>query len=159
MHVEHLFQISAGDQEEASRLVTSMLDEMGSQAWDYYQEIGVLDVEKDEFYPEGEDKPETNSDYSVAKLEKELTIEVSQEIQEKRMKSLLACVVKQDWWNVERLAKKLDGTKSAVGGNVDLKNTWMNDIHSWEFIEFGLTSVNGPEDKLKKYIVVVDFHF
>lgn len=157
MLVRHLFRVSAGDHEEASVMVTSMLNEMENQDWDYYQEIGVLDVEKDEFYPDGEDEPETNSDYSVTKLEKELTEEVSQKTYETRMKSLLSGVISQNWWKVEHVAKLLEGTKSLVGGTIDFK-TWGDDIHSWNFHTFGLTSVNGPEVNLKKYIVVVDFH-
>ena len=160
MHVRHLFQVSAKNHEKAADYVNSSLEDQESRNWDYYQIFGVLDVETNKYYPDGSEDPDPEG-YTVERLQALLEEETSKERYEALKLRLFEDVNNENWWGVQREAEVLDGIHNTVGDKFDLVNDWVNEVNSWNFSEFGITSlnaINGPIESEKKFIVVVDFH-
>lgn len=157
MHVRHLFQLSANDREEATNVVNSAIEDLENHVWDYFQICGVLDVENNKYYPDGSEDPDPEG-YTVERLQTLLEEETSKERYDALKLRLFDDVNNENWWGVKHEAEVLEGIHNTIGEKFDLVTYWVNDVNSWNFQEFGITSINGPIESEKKFIVVVDFH-
>jgi hypothetical protein len=138
------------------------LCETDRKGWDYFDIEASLDVDKDEYVWFGQESPDTSGGFltTVASINEELTKAVSQEVYNSLKEEVLADVMEEHWWRLSKRAEMLYGIKNVVGKIIDITAGYSQEVHAWNFREFGITPISHERKQgLRRFLVQVDFHF
>ena len=101
-----------------------------------------------------------NNLHSIEGIIKESKEFVSKERYAGLKEQLKQCTEQERWFDVERLAKSLDGISYAVNKGFDLSADKITQFNEYDYFEFGITDWasynNSKEENL--FAVIVDFH-
>ena len=161
MHNAHIFVVKANNAELAiSKVETELeLDEsLTSNNW--FSIDGAVDLVQNSFTPYDTDRTWDNL-HSVEGIIKESKEFVGKERYAGLKEQLKHCAEQERWFDVERLAKSLDGISYAVNKGFDLSADNIVQFNEYDYFDFGITNwatlSNAKEDD-RVFAVIVDFH-
>lgn len=161
MHNAHIFVVKSANAELAISKVKDELEmdeSLTSNNW--FSINGAVDLEQNSFTADDTDRTWENLQ-SVEGIIKESKEFVSKERYAGLKEQLNRSIEREHWFDVERLAKSLDGISYAVNKGFSFSADKITQFNEYDYFDFGITDWtdfrNAKEDD-RVFAVIVDFH-
>lgn len=161
MHNAHIFVVKSAKAELAISKVKDELEmdeSLTSNNW--FSINGAVDLEQNSFTADDTDRTWENLQ-SIEGIIKESKEFVSKERYAGLKEQLNRSIEREHWFDVERLAKSLDGISYAVNKGFSFSADKITQFNEYDYFDFGITDWtdfrNAKEDD-RVFAVIVDFH-
>ena len=161
MHNAHIFVVKANNAELAiSKVETELELDESLTSNNYFSIDGAVDLVQNSFTPYDTDRAweELHSVEGIIKASQEF---ISNERYAGLKEQINQCTNQERWFDVERLAKSLDGISYAVNKGFSFSADKITQFNEYDYFDFGITnwtdSHNAKEED-RVFAVIVDFH-
>lgn len=162
MHNKHIFAVKANNAEIAISRVENELESAEHLTCNnWWHILGAVDLVSGAYTFNDTDR-DYDKLHSIEGIKELFGKYTSKEKYERLIDELENHTSKEEWFEVERCAKELDGIKNAVKGEFVLNADTITEVNADDWFEFGISDwVNvlpNEEDDVGVYAVIVDFH-
>ena len=161
MHNAHIFIVKAANAELAISKVNTELELDERLTSDNYFSInGAVDLVQNSFTPYDTDRTWDNL-HSIEGISKEVNECIAPERYAGLKEQLKLSVEKERWFDVERLAKSLDGISYAVNKGSVFSADNIIRFNEDDYFDFGVsdwTGFSNDKEDNRVFAVIVDFH-